>query len=1121
MAFPTTPLDVKTEIQVGTAWVDVTADTYTRAPITISRGTADEASSTEPSTCSLTLNNRAGKYSPRNPLSPYFGLIGRNTPLRVSVPGTESYLALDGTTSGVATTPDVAALDIVGDIDIRAEVTADWYATPVQTLVGKWVSATNQRSYMLRLEAGLLTLNWSTTGADLFFAQQPLPTLPRRAAVRATLDVNNGAGGCTITMYWAESLAGPWTQIGSPIVVAFTTNVYAGTAPLQIAPTAVTGWSPTQGRVHRAEVRNGIGGTVVASPDFRAKAPGTTGFTDSAGRVWSVTGTAAVTNRQYRFVGEISAWPSRWDVSGKDVWVPIEAAGILRRMGQGKKSLDSTLRRRIPSGAGMLGYWPMEDEQGATAAYSPLPNVLPMTTTGLDFAAEDSLGGSSPLPKLRNPASLVARVPGTTTVGWQVEFVYNLETLPAAQTEIMRVAVTGAVLRTAVVYASSAGIRIEMLDKDDAVLAGFLNTDAASIAAFTGGWNRLAIYSGDAGGGQTRVQATWRNITTNVRYYVSTVATTGQGRVTTVRGSWGAATEGMALGHLAVSATPGTGGSGSPPASTIFEGADDGFAGESALNRMARLAVEEAAQLGLSWIDGDSTTPSELMGPQRPNTLLDLLGEAEQTDGGILYERLDRAALVYRDRASLYNQPVRLALDYLAKGEVPPPLEPTEDDQKIRNDVTVTRSGGSSGRAVATDGPLTPAPPPVGVGPYDEALTLSLHNDRQPEAIAGWRMHLGTVDEARYPTISVWLHAAPHLIDTILAMDIGDRVTIAHPPAWLPPDTIDQHALGYTEVLDQFEWTITFNCAPASPWQVGVVGDPVRARADTSGCVTAGAITATDTAMDVVTTVGRQWATSVDYPAEFPFDVSVGGEQVTVSGITQSGYDTFARTVATGWGTAESGQPWVSTGTASEYSVSGGFGKHTLTTSAGHYTTIPVGGADVDMQFDWNTSALPTGGGSNSVYATARFQSTVDRYHVRVTQSSAGGITAALFRQVAGVATQIGSTYTYAGAFGPTSWFTLRFAVIGSQLSAKVWLRGTAEPVGWQLSETDSTFQGAASIGVISSSNTTTYPVTISFDNFVVLNQQRMTVTRSVNGIVKGQTPGTDVRLTYPTIAAL
>ncbi|MEW2177138.1 hypothetical protein AB0890_12515 [Streptomyces sp. NPDC005406] len=897
MAFPTTPLDVRTEIQVSGAWVDITADTYTRDPITISRGTADEATSGEHSKCSLTLNNRGGKYSPRNPLSPYYGLIGRNTPLRVSVPGTESYLALDGTTSGVATTPDAAALDITGDIDLRVEATADWYAAGSQALIGKWITATSQKSYLLRLADGLLTFNWSANGSVTQFVTLTLPALPRRAALRATLDVNNGAGGLTCTLYWAESMAGPWNVIGSPVTVTGVTSIYAGTAALEVAPLAASGVAPLHGRIHRAEVRSGIGGTVVASPDFRAKTPGATGFTDSAGRVWSVTGTAAISNRQYRFTGEVSSWPPRWDVSGNDVWTPLEASGVQRRMGQGRKALASTLRRRIPSGTGMLAYWPMEDEQGATAAYSPLPTVQPMTVAGLDFAAEDSLGGSSPLPKLKNPASIVARVPGTTTTGWQVEFVYNLPTMPAAQTEIMRVAVTGAVMRTAVVYASTAGIRVEALDREGDVVAFFLNNAADAIASFTGVWNRLAIYTGDAGGGQTRLSATWRDVSTNVRYYSATLPTTAQGRVTSVRATWGAGTEGMAVGHLAVSATPGTGVAGSPPTSTIFEGADDGFNGETALNRMARLTIEEADQVALSWVDGDAGLASERMGPQRPNTLLDLLAEAAETDGGILYERLDRAELIYRDRASLYNQRVALALDYTAKGEVPPPLEPTEDDQQLRNDVTVTRSGGSSARVVEETGPLSVAAPPAGVGVYDEALTMSLYDDTQPERIAAWRMHLGTVDEARYPVITVWLHAAPHLVAAVLAMDIGDRLTITHPPAWLPPDTIDQHALGYTEVLDQFEWTLAYNCAPALPWQVGIEGDPDLARADTAGTVLNGAMTATTTVCNVNTTAGPRWVDSATYPSDFPFNIRVGGEVMRVNSCTGTAFSqTFSVT---------------------------------------------------------------------------------------------------------------------------------------------------------------------------------------------------------------------------------
>ncbi|MER5892406.1 hypothetical protein [Streptomyces sp. NPDC001876] len=879
----------RTELQIGGSWTNVTTDVRESAPITIDRGAADEATSSDPSKCTLTLNNRHGKYSPRNPLSPYYGLIGRNTPLRVSVQGPESYLAVEGIATSYARTPDAAALDIVGDIDLRAEVTMDWSEPGIHPLVGKWISATNQRSYALSVDSGTLSIWWSTAGTAGVSVSRTLPDLPRRAALRGTLDVNNGSGGYTVNLYWAESLDGPWTAVGASYTTTPATSIYVSTAPLELAPPNLAGAVLMQGRIHRAEVRSGVGGTVVASPDVRALAEGATGWTDSAGRVWTLGAGASISDRQYRFHGEVSAWPSRWDVSGADVYVPIEAAGITRRTGQGKKALDSTLRRRIPSASGLLAYWPMEDGQDAASAYSPLPDVRPMTLTGFDFAADDTLGGAAALPKAKNPATLRATVPRSATAGWQVEWVYNLPALPAVQTEMMRLSVTGATMRTVILYASAAAIRLEVQSSDGTVIGAFTYSDAGALSAFVGKWNRLAIYTGDYGGGATLVTATWRDVTTNFRYFIATAPTTGQGRIDSVSAAWGAALEGTAIGHLAVFSTPGTGVLDAAPTTAIFEGADDGFLGETALARLVRLGAEESAQLDISVRGVDYLTPSERMGPQRPGTLLDLLEECAETDGGILYEHLDRTALVYRDRQSLYNQAVGLALDYTVQGEVPPPLEPAPDDQAVRNDVTVTRSGGSSGRAVLESGPLSVQPPPAGIGPYDEALTLSLYTDTQPLLIAQWRMHLGTWDEERYPTITVWLHAAPHLIGDVLGLDIGDRVTIDNLPPWLPPGLIDQHMRGYIEVLGLYDWTLSMNCVPAGPWTVGVVEDSVLGRPDTDGCTLTGAITSSATSVAVTSSPGPRWIDSASFPAMFPFDVTVGGEVVRVTACTGTG----------------------------------------------------------------------------------------------------------------------------------------------------------------------------------------------------------------------------------------
>ncbi|WP_228995433.1 hypothetical protein, partial [Streptomyces sp. DH8] len=85
------------------------------------------------------------------------------------------------------------------------------------------------------LESGRLALYWSTTGANSFLARHFLPEIPRRAALRFTLDTDNGAGGFTARFYWARSMDGPWTPVGDPILSTPATTIYAGTAPLEIA----------------------------------------------------------------------------------------------------------------------------------------------------------------------------------------------------------------------------------------------------------------------------------------------------------------------------------------------------------------------------------------------------------------------------------------------------------------------------------------------------------------------------------------------------------------------------------------------------------------------------------------------------------------------------------------------------------------------------------------------------------------------------------------------------------------------------------------------------------------------------------------------------------------------
>jgi hypothetical protein len=80
---------VKLEMYYSGAWQDITAtnDVYVRDTITSTRGDGDESAAPRPASVTATLDNRDGRYNPRNPTSPLYGLVGRNTPLRLTVGG--------------------------------------------------------------------------------------------------------------------------------------------------------------------------------------------------------------------------------------------------------------------------------------------------------------------------------------------------------------------------------------------------------------------------------------------------------------------------------------------------------------------------------------------------------------------------------------------------------------------------------------------------------------------------------------------------------------------------------------------------------------------------------------------------------------------------------------------------------------------------------------------------------------------------------------------------------------------------------------------------------------------------------------------------------------------------
>lgn len=574
------------------------------------------------------------------------------------------------------------------------------------------------------------------------------------------------------------------------------------------------------------------------------------------------------TDRRYLFWGVVASWPQRWERTGApSAYAPIECSGVLRRLGQGASPLRSPLYRAITSlGPTLVGYWPLEDEDGATRFTSGLPTGRYATWAGTPtLATDDTWPGSAALPALGNAS--VTATPNSHAVTGDVQ-VQALLYVPAgtptdARLMTARLTTSGTARVVNLYYAGSGNTRIEVLDADGVQLANGIQ--GADIEGTRFWWS---IELTNSGSNISRTATYWKlGSTTGGTSFGSTITGASIGRCSSVvinpdRTSLGD----LSVGHLTIeSDITGLG---------VRGGALDGWIRETATDRISRLCTEN----GITFTTTGDESPAELMGVQGRDTLVALLDEAADAGQGFLFERADAAGLKYRTLPSLCAQTPALDIAYV--DNLLRPFEPIDDDAATRNRVTVTRAGGGSTTLDHTDGPLGTDT----VGVYDESLTLSLATEDLTDLHAGWRLSLGTVDEARWPTIGLHLADSYWLTDdtktlAALAVDIGDRIRVTDLPAWLPPFPVDGLVTGITTAVRPLDITIELACSPAAPYSTGTYDGTARYSGD--GTTTREDLDTTETGVDVLlpaTLTG--WGHD-----DGDYDVLIGGERMTVTAV--------------------------------------------------------------------------------------------------------------------------------------------------------------------------------------------------------------------------------------------
>ncbi|MGN9802072.1 hypothetical protein [Micromonospora sp. L32] len=832
MSFPTDPLDVVVEIAPGAnpaadpnthSWADISD--YLRVAegsrITISRGKSSPLADTVPSQCSLVLDNSDGRFTPRNAIGAYYPSLQKNTPLRVRIRQARD---LFGRTTSNGWGPADS-----GQVWTTSGGAAGDYST--DGAVGK-----HSLGSVGVLRASLIDtgLNSHRVTADV-----TCPVMPTGASISHWVVVR----AADTSNYYAVALT--VTTSGAVSLVMYRRQGGALSAPLDSASglpvhTAGTRWrivfELAGERLRATAWRPAVEfdpGWLVEATDTVLTA-GTQVGVMSREETGNTNGTVVISWDSFdvssiRFTGLVDRWPSRWDPSGTNRYVPITAHGVLRRIATAGEATRSPLYRYLMAQTwARTAYWPLEDGESATEASSAddqAPQMLPSAPVRFGVQAPSTSGVSTMVdPK---GAYLHARMPEYYALDWRLEVVLSHGKVPSLTVRSLSWLCPGSLTRWDL-NSTPTGFQIAAWT---AVSGGSIQLAVnTAVIPQPGQLHHIRVDVIHPGGTDVRA-----DVYVDGTFVGWSSATGLQAHVPNVMRINPDAVDSdnvPLVGHLIMW--------GERPVGSESAQAALGYPGEHAHRRIEAVCAER--DVPYAPVYGAAVT-SEPMGPRPSGSLVGTLRDAEATDAGLLYE-LRSGHVSYRRRAALVDQSAVLVLDY-DEGHVAPPFEPSDDDAQLRNDVTVRRPLGSEARVVD-------AAHIAAVGRYETTLTLNPSDDERLEQLAAWAVRRGTVAEQRFDTIAINMsRVTASVVSQWLACDIGDRVTVDNVPTHLTPDSVDVMLAGYTEVIEwPRRWRVEMVCEPYSPWVTGVLDSTTLGRLDTAGSTLATGNTSVEVRID-------------------------------------------------------------------------------------------------------------------------------------------------------------------------------------------------------------------------------------------------------------------------------
>lgn len=906
----TFPRDLFLDFYMG-RWWEVTALAESRSlrqadPVTVTWGLPGEQGGplAPPSVMEAALNNTGGHWTPGNPLGIWYEyLLGRNIPTRLGLRAIRD--AFGRTVASGWGTSDTADTWTTVTSGSGSSAVGSGVGTHTQTSANAWVLTYVTDAYADGQVAASAFWNLNVAGGAL----EPLNLVLRyqssgslsgehyllRVSVSTaevlTVAIHHSTLGLLSSIATVATLTPGANFYRAKFQVEGQTlrgKVYSTGPPEDLDQNEPLGW---QVSAHDERLVTGHPGVRTGVAAGNTNVPVTVSYDDFRLSLM-------------RHTGELTRLQPSWDVTHRHKTASIKCSDITQRLGRpNRASLSSSLRRYVASTTDLVvtDCWPLDEATsepahglntspaGARAAFvrfeaaSPVRGAVSWGNTDQVHTAAPAFAGLSNDGQLNMPVQ-------NTTLSTQWSAMWAMSLTPDAGANVWLRTVDAArqfnwVFYTDGTYELYGGSGIP----STFLASGVLPLPSTGLVGF---WVTMGLSAWNAGGG-------------NIGYHINLNGETlgngtwvGAGAFSALRQVEVAAAQVLDGGQgeeywssVVVSSTRFDGFIGGLSVGTRLHRAIMGYRGETALARAVRLCGEEGIPLDY-WGDPAST---RVMGPQRPIPLMDQLVECATADGALLFAPRYTPGIAFRSRRSMCARSVDGTLSYSA-GHVAPPFTTSADDRPTANLVRAERENGGFLVLEQTTGPMNTGEPgtdveAVGVNPAD--VRANLESDAQLGDLGGWVLALGTVPEVRFPRVGVNLRA-PELASgstarDLLGLHVGSRLQVTGMTAADVYRDLEQLVRGGRETFRNVRsHAASLNTAPYEKYRAAVYGD-AGSRYDGAGLVTT-----LDSQLSAGTTGGRAVTTSAGLPwttaiGAFPMDVLIGGERITLSGITGAG----------------------------------------------------------------------------------------------------------------------------------------------------------------------------------------------------------------------------------------